>query len=81
VNTLDLHWQEHTSLWLMIQSRVIFVQGCVTPDFNKTKFLAVLRQTADADQVVDNTTTHPESPDVPYRTQANPDRLVPGNPD
>ncbi|CAM2152094.1 BON domain-containing protein [Pararobbsia alpina] len=80
VDTLDLHWKERTTLWLMIQSRVIYVQGCVAPDFDKKKFLAVLRQTADVDEVVDNTTTHPDSPDVPYRTQANPDRLVPGDP-
>lgn len=77
VDTLDLHWRERTTLWLMIQSRVIFVQGCVLSDFNKKKFLAVLAQTADVDRVVDNTSTQVDPNAVPYRTRANPDRLPP----
>lgn len=79
VSTLDLHWKERTTLWLMIQSRVVFVQGCVAPDFNAAKFLSVLAQTADVDRVVDNTTTQPASGAPPYRTQAHPDRRVPGD--
>ncbi|HTJ94005.1 MAG TPA: hypothetical protein VL424_12980 [Pararobbsia sp.] len=81
MNTLDLHWMERTTLWLTIQSRVIFVQGCIAPEFDKAKFFAVLAQTADVDRVVDNTTTHPDASEVPYRTQLNPDRLPPDNAD
>lgn len=80
VNTLDLHWQERSTLWLMVQSRVIFVQGCVLPAFDKQKFLAVLAQTADVDRVIDNTSTHIDPNAMPYRTEASPDRLPPDGP-
>ena len=80
VNTLDLHWQERSTLWLMIQSRVIFVQGCVSPGFDKQKFLSVLAQTADVDRVIDNTSTHIDPNAMPYRTEANPNRLPPDGP-
>ena len=81
INTLDLQWPTRTSLWLMIQSRVIYVQGCVSADFDKAKFLGVLAQTADVERVIDNTTTHPEGGAPPYRTQAHPDALPGEAPD
>ncbi|RKP56057.1 hypothetical protein [Pararobbsia silviterrae] len=75
VDTLGLNWRQRTTLWLVIQSRVIFVQGCVAPDFDIHRFVFVLGQTADVDRVIDDTMTDPASADVPYRTQADPDRM------
>jgi hypothetical protein len=51
------------------------VQGCVAPDFDKQTFLSELGKTADADRVIDDTTTDPVSTSLPYRTLAEPDRL------
>jgi len=68
------HLREHTSLWLILQRRFIYVQGCVSPDFDKKTFLLELGKTADVDKVIDNTTTDPKAIPLPYRTQAHPDR-------
>ena len=60
------HWREQSSLWLMLQRRFIYVQGCVSPSFDKDKFLSELAKTADVDKVIDNTTTRPEATPLPY---------------
>lgn len=48
-------WREHTTLWLTLQRRFIYVQGCVAAEFDKQKFLSALQQTADVEQVIDQT--------------------------
>jgi hypothetical protein len=75
------HWRERTSLWLMLQRRFIYVQGCVSPDFDKKQFLFELGKTADVERVIDDTTTDPASPTLPYKTLADPDRqpVAPGS--
>ncbi|MGN6317972.1 hypothetical protein [Trinickia sp.] len=69
------HWRDHTSLWLMLQRRFIYVEGCVAPDFDKDKFLFELGKTADVERVIDNTTTTPDAATLPYRTRAEPNKL------
>jgi hypothetical protein len=66
------HWREKSTLWLMLQRRFIYVQGCVSADFDKGKFLADLAKTADVDQVIDNTTSDPKTHSLPYKTLADP---------
>jgi hypothetical protein len=75
------HWREQTSLWLMLQRRFIYVQGCVLPEFDKKLFLIELGKTADVEQVIDDTTTDPHASALPYKTLANPDKqpVAPGN--
>jgi hypothetical protein len=75
------HWREQSTLWLTLQRRFIYVQGCVTPGFDKQTFLTELGKTADVDRVIDDTTTNPRATSLPYRTLADPDRPVtnPGN--
>jgi hypothetical protein len=64
-------WKTSTTLWLMLQRRFIYVQGCVAPGFDKPTFLAELAKTADVERVIDETTSHPKSM-PPYRTLENP---------
>jgi hypothetical protein len=64
------HWKSSTTLWLMLQRRFIYVQGCVAPGFAKQAFLAELAKTADVERVIDETTSDPAAP-PPYRTRAN----------
>jgi hypothetical protein len=66
------HWREQSTLWLMLQRRFIYVQGCVSPDFDKAEFLSELGKTADVDSVIDNTTSDPKATALPYRTLADP---------
>ncbi|MDN7182497.1 hypothetical protein M0D69_31655 [Caballeronia sp. SEWSISQ10-4 2] len=66
------HWREQSSLWLMLQRRFIYVQGCVSPGFDKDKFLSELAKTADVDQVIDNMTTDPKANPLPYKALADP---------
>ena len=66
------HWSEKSTLWLMLQRRFIYVQGCVSPDFDKARFLFELEKTADVDKVIDNTTTDPRARPFPYKTRAMP---------
>jgi hypothetical protein len=66
------HWREQSSLWLLLQRRFIYVQGCVAPGFDKAKFLFELAKTADVERVIDNTTTDARAPSVPYKTLADP---------
>jgi hypothetical protein len=75
------HWREQSSLWLTLQRRFIYVEGCVAPGFDKAAFLAGLEKTADVDRVIDNTTNDPQAARLPYRTRAHPDKpmLDPGN--
>jgi hypothetical protein len=68
------HWRERTSLWLMLQRRFIYVQGCVPPDFDKKQFLFELGKTADVERVIDDMTTDPTASAFPYKTLANPDK-------
>src|ERR1700759_4446830 len=75
------HWREQATLWLTLQRRFIYVQGCVAPGFVKQVFLAELAKTADVERVIDETTTNPPAASLPYKTLADPDRPVidPGN--
>ncbi|PPB81916.1 hypothetical protein B0O95_1172 [Mycetohabitans endofungorum] len=47
------------ALWLGLQRRFIYVQGCVAPDFERTRFLSALRETANVENVIDQTMTGP----------------------
>jgi hypothetical protein len=75
------HWREHSTLWLTLQRRFVYVEGCVSSGFDKQAFLSELAKTADVERVIDNTTTNPRAPRLPYKTLAEPDRPVldPGN--
>ncbi|NML34435.1 hypothetical protein [Paraburkholderia antibiotica] len=75
------HWREQTTLWLTLQRRFIYVEGCVAPGFDRKTFLSELAKTADVERVIDNTVSDPHAAQLPYRTQANPDKPVrePGN--
>jgi hypothetical protein len=75
------HWREQSTLWLTLQRRFIYVEGCVAPGFDKHTFLTELAKTADVERVIDNTTIDPHAAQLPYRTLANPDKRVldPGN--
>jgi len=75
------HWREHSTLWLTLQRRFVYVEGCVSSGFDKQAFLSELAKTADVERVIDNTTTNPRAPQLPYRTLAEPERPVldPGN--
>ena len=70
-------WREGTTLWLVLQRRFIRVQGCVSPAFDKKKFLLELGKTADVDRVIDQTTANPTTGPLPYRTLAHPEVLPP----
>lgn len=70
------HWREHTTLWLILQRRFIYLEGCVAPDFDKQTFLSELAKTADVERVVDGTTADPASDALPYRTLAEPDKTA-----
>ena len=76
-----MHWREQSTLWLTLQRRFIYVQGCVAPGFDKQAFLQELAKTADVERVIDDTTTNPRAAQLPYKTLADPDRPVvdPGN--
>ncbi|MEC5404392.1 hypothetical protein VOM14_02260 [Paraburkholderia sp. MPAMCS5] len=75
------HWREQSTLWLMLQRRFIYVQGCVAAGFDKEAFLRELAKTADVERVIDDTTNNPRAAQLPYQTLAEPDRPVldPGN--
>jgi hypothetical protein len=75
------HWREQSTLWLTLQRRFIYVQGCVAPGFDKQTFLTELAKTADVDRVIDDTTPNPHAASLPYKTLADPDKPVidPGN--
>ncbi len=62
------HWRDRTTLWLTLQRRFIYVQGCMSPAFDKRKFLDELAQTADVERVIDQTTTGSKAATMPYRT-------------
>lgn len=66
------HWREKSTLWLMLQRRFIYVEGCVSPDFDKRRFLSELEKTADVDKVIDNMITDPGTHPLPYKTRAIP---------
>jgi hypothetical protein len=68
------HWRQNTTLWLMLQRRFIYVEGCVAPNFDKQTFLSELRKTADVERVIDETTDAPASAALPYRTLDDPDK-------
>ena len=70
------HWRERTTLWLTLQRRFIYVQGCVAPDFDKKAFLSELAKTADVERVLDQTTSTPASDSLPYRTLAHPEKFA-----
>jgi len=70
------HWKEKTTLWLMLQRRFVYVQGCVAPGFDKKAFLAELAKTADVERVIDDMMDDPGGK-PPYRTLAHPDVIPP----
>lgn len=57
-------WQ-NSSLWITVRGRWLTVQGCVGRDFNRTAFLAGMRDIPDVEKVIDQTTATPER-GVPY---------------
>jgi hypothetical protein len=61
LNSLNasLQWRDKTSLWLTIQRRFIYLDGCVSRDFDRTHFISALGETADVERVIDRTTIHP----------------------
>ncbi|MFC3108322.1 hypothetical protein ACFQAT_01615 [Undibacterium arcticum] len=71
-----MHWHEKTTLWLLLQRRFIYLQGCVAPDFDSRQFLLELGKTADVEQVIDQTTADPRAKLLPYRTLAEPDKAL-----
>ncbi|WP_087753990.1 hypothetical protein [Paraburkholderia caledonica] len=75
------HWREQSTLWLTLQRRFIYVQGCVAASFDKQTFLSELAKTADVERVIDDTASNPHAARLPYKTLADPDRPVvdPGN--
>jgi hypothetical protein len=68
------HWREQTTLWLMLQRRFIYVQGCVAPGFDRQAFFSELAKTAEVERVIDDTTLDPTGDALPYRTLAAPDK-------
>jgi hypothetical protein len=52
-------WRGKTSLWLTIERRFIYLDGCVSRDFDRAHFVAALGETADVERVIDRTTVHP----------------------
>ncbi|SAK58421.1 hypothetical protein AWB79_02530 [Caballeronia hypogeia] len=61
LNSLNesMQWREKTSLWLTIQRRFIYLDGCVARDFDKTGFVSALGETADVEKVIDRTARRP----------------------
>jgi hypothetical protein len=57
-------WQK-SSLWITVWQRWILVQGCIGSDFPTASFMSALREVPDAEQVIDETTAHPEQK-IPY---------------
>jgi hypothetical protein len=53
------HWRQQTSLWLTVQRRFIYVDGCVAPGFDKARFVSALGETADVETVIDRTVVKP----------------------
>ncbi|WOI44619.1 BON domain-containing protein [Acidovorax sp. BLS4] len=46
-------WDRKSTLWLMLQRRIIYVQGCVAADFDREAFVKQLAETADVVTVID----------------------------
>jgi len=65
------HWKDQTALWLVLQRRFIYLQGCVSPDFDKKTFLFELAKTADVEQVVDQTMVGVTDTKIPYPVSPN----------
>jgi hypothetical protein len=61
LNSLNasLQWREKTSLWLTLQRRFIYLDGCVSRDFDEARFVSALGETADVEKVIDRTTRRP----------------------
>jgi hypothetical protein len=78
---LATHWREQSTLWLTLQRRFIYVEGCVASGFDKHTFLTELAKTADVDRVIDNTVSDPHAARLPYKLLSDPDKPVldPGN--
>ena len=57
-------WQDST-LWLTVRGRWLLVQGCVGRGFAHQPFMAALREVADVEIVIDQTTDDPAR-GVPY---------------
>lgn len=76
-----VHWREQSTLWLTLQRRFIYVEGCVSPGFDKHALLTELARTADVERVIDNTVSDPYASRLPYKILSDPDRPVldPGN--
>jgi hypothetical protein len=61
LNSLNasLQWRAKTSLWLTLQRRFIYIDGCVTRDFDRARFVSALGETADVERVIDRMTVQP----------------------
>jgi hypothetical protein len=52
-------WREKTSLWLTIQKRFIYIDGCVSRDFDLKHFVSAIGQTADVERVLNRAAVKP----------------------
>lgn len=73
-------WRD-SSLWITVSGRWLVVQGCIRPGFAIAPFLAALREVADVERVVDQTTATPSRgvPYAPFAAAAGGDLNVPRN--
>ncbi|GAB3626070.1 hypothetical protein PTE30175_00933 [Pandoraea terrae] len=69
-------WRTSTSLWLTFQRRIVVVQGCVAPGFPTAALIRSLGQTADVENVVNQTVVRPGRAPLPYPTVERPDPVV-----
>ena len=66
-----LPWAQQSSLWFMLQRRVVYVQGCVAPGFDRLQLLRELEKTADVETVVDQTFVNEAGQAPPYAVAAS----------
>lgn len=61
-----------TSLWITVQRRFIYAEGCAGPSFDRAALQRRLAALPDVEQVVVRITGDPRGP-LPYKTPAHPD--------
>jgi hypothetical protein len=63
-----------TSVWLTVQRRFIYAEGCASPSFDRDALRRELEALPDVEQVFIRITDDPRR-SVPYKTRTEPDRL------
>ncbi|KWI42069.1 BON domain-containing protein [Burkholderia stagnalis] len=63
-----------TSLWITVQRRFIYVEGCASASFDRAALQQELEALPDVEQVFVRITDDPHR-SVPYKTRARPDRV------